>query len=300
MGTTGGLRLDRILVGKEEAGKRVDRVVADKLGVPRTKAQTLLARGQVRIAGQVPAPSYRLREGEWIEVTWNGPHPVPVDIPLPILWEDEQVVVVNKPRGLPVHPVGLQEGPSVVAALLARGPLAPAEPGRPGVVHRLDADTTGALVLAKTPDALRDLMDQFRQRRVRKEYLAVVEGEVEVDEGWIEGHVGRDEHRPWRMKIGGTKEAVTEFWVRERRQGRSLLLVRPHTGRTHQIRLHLKAIGHPVVGDPLYGRGEGPLMLHAWRLGFTHPVSRRWVEVEAPPPPEFAAWLGEQGNRPRP
>ncbi len=231
---------------------------------------------------------------------WRGPGIVPTPSSIPILYEDEDLVVVNKPRGLSVHPVGHRPEMTVVSILLSRGPLAAGAPGRPGVVHRLDAATTGAIVLAKTPRAFRELMDQFRSRTVNKEYLAVVNGDLEADEGRIEGRVGRDAGQPWRMRIGGTKDAQTDFSVLNRGKGSTLLLVRPRTGRTHQIRVHLAAIGHPIHGDPLYGEGNGPLLLHSWRLGFCHPATEVWVECEADPPPEFALWRGEQGSTPQP
>ncbi|MFH1609375.1 MAG: RluA family pseudouridine synthase [Candidatus Bipolaricaulota bacterium] len=300
MDTKSGVRVDRILVGEGEAGERLDRLLAHRLSIPRSQAQSLLAQGSVRVGGTTPSPGRRMKPGEAIEVTWSGPGIAPTPFPIVILYEDDALVVVDKPRGLPVHPVGHRPEMTVVSALLARGPLAPGAPGRPGVVHRLDAATTGALVLAKTPAALHGLMEQFHNRDVKKEYLAVVDGEVEVAEGTIEGRVGRDASRPWRMRVGGSKDAHTEFSVLERGRGQTLLVVRPHTGRTHQVRVHLAAIGHPVVGDPLYGRGQGPLLLHAWRLGFRHPTSGEWVECEAGPPPEFGPWLGERGStRPR-
>ncbi|MCX7750650.1 MAG: RluA family pseudouridine synthase [Candidatus Bipolaricaulota bacterium] len=294
--TTNGTRLERIAVGAEEAGERVDRLLARRLGIPRALAQRLLAEGAVRIGAEVPPRSRRVRAGEEIVVEWAGPGIVPTPLPIPILYEDEDLVVVNKPRGLKVHPVGSAPEATVVSALLARGPLAPGEPGRPGVVHRLDAATTGALVLAKTPRARDSLLGQFRRREVKKEYLALVQGDLDVAEGAIEGSLGRDRRHPWRVAVGGRKDAATEFTVLARGEGRSLLLVRPRTGRTHQIRVHLSAIGHPVVGDPLYGGGPGVLHLHAWRLGLRHPATGAWAEWEAEPPPEFAPWLGGQGS----
>ncbi len=284
------------MVEADEGGERVDRLLARRLGIPRSLAQALLAGGSVRVGEELPSRSRLVQPGEEIVVGWSGPGIVPTPVPIPILYEDEDLVVVNKPRGLKVHPVGARSEVTVVSALLARGPLAPGEPGRPGVVHRLDAATTGALVLAKTPRALESLLEQFRRREVKKEYLALVRGELDVAEGAVEGSLGRDRRHPWRIAVGGGKDAQTEFTVLARREGRSLLLVRPQTGRTHQIRVHLAAIGHPVVGDPLYGGGAGPLHLHAWRLGLRHPASGVWAEWEAGPPLEFAPWLGERGS----
>lgn len=283
----------------DEEGERVDRLLARRLAIPRSQAQSLLAWGAVQIDGVSPSRSRRVRGGETVEVRWSGAGIVPTPAPIPILHEDDHLVVVNKPRGIAVHPAGHAPAVTVVSILLSRGPLAPGAPGRPGVVHRLDAATTGALVLAKTGDALQGLSEQFRRREVEKAYLAGVRGEVGVAEGVVEGRVERDARRPWRMRTGGRKEASTEFVVLGRGEGVTLLLVRLRTGRTHQIRVHLSAIGHPVIGDPLYGGGEGPLLLHAWRLGFRHPATGEWVEYEAEPPPELAGWLGGRGSTPR-
>lgn len=298
MRTEKGSRLDRFFVAEEEAGERLDRIVARRLGIPRAQARELILSAQVRLSGKEARPDTRAAPGAEVEVRWDGPGLKPTPFPIPVIYEDAHIVVVNKPRGVPVHPAGRIRGPTVVTALLARGPLAGGEPQRPGVVHRLDAPVTGALVLARTEQAYESLVRQFKERRVKKEYLAVVEGEVEVDSGAIEGRIGRDPHEPWRMGIQAKgKEARTEFTVLARRGGRSLLLVRPITGRTHQIRLHLGAIGHPVVGDPFYGKGGGPLLLHAWRLGFFHPNDSVWREFEAPLPPEFSAWFEGQGSK---
>lgn len=298
MCTGNGSRLDLFFVDEGEAGDRFDRVLARRLGISRAQARALIRSGQAHLGGRPAEPDTRVAAGAAVEVRWEGPGLTPTPFPIPIIHEDQAVVVVNKPRGLPVHPVGRMSGPTVVTALLAHGPLAGGDPQRPGVVHRLDAPVTGALVLARTPEAYVSLVQQFKERRVKKEYLAVVEGEVEVDAGAIEGRVGRDPHEPWRMGLQTRgKEARTEFTVLARYPGRTLLLVRPITGRTHQIRLHLGAIGHPVVGDPFYGgKGTGPLFLHAWRLGFCHPSDGVWREFEAPPPPEFSGWLAGRGS----
>lgn len=281
----------QFLVEPSEGGERVDRLVARRLGLSRARARALTEAGAVRLGGKAVAPDRRAQTGEELEVWWDEGGIAPTPCPITILYEDAAVVVVDKPPGMPVHPSGGKGGVTVVSALLARGPLAGGEGTRPGVVHRLDAGTSGALVLARTEDAWRALVDQFRRREVRKEYLALVEGEA-TEEGEIEGRLRRDRRRPWRMAVDQAgREAVTEFSVLHRGEGHTLLSVRPRTGRTHQIRVHLAAIGHPVVGDPLYGRGGERLMLHAWKLGFRHPTSGAWLELEAPPPPEFVGWL---------
>ncbi|MEW6217816.1 MAG: pseudouridine synthase, partial [Candidatus Bipolaricaulota bacterium] len=155
------MRLDHVLVEEKEEGERLDRLLSCRLAIPRAQAQSLLACGAVRIGGMVPSRSRRVKGGETVEVRWVGPGIVPTPAPIPILHEDDALVVVNKPRGVPVHPVGHTPQVTVVSILLARGPLAPSTPGRPGVVHRLDAATTGALVLAKSSEALHGLMEQF-------------------------------------------------------------------------------------------------------------------------------------------
>ncbi|HAF70927.1 MAG: Pseudouridine synthase [Acetothermia bacterium 64_32] len=287
----------RFVVGEGEGGMRLDRVVAARLGLPRTVVKDLFREGAVRVDGSPGKAAGRARPGQTVEV--NLPAPEPADWPeIPVLYVDEAVLVIDKPAGLPVHGAGRgRVGPSVVAILQGRFSLAGGSPERPGVVHRLDAPTSGVMVLARTKGAWEDLVDQFRRREVKKEYLALVEGELEPEEGEIHGRLARDPARPWRMRVqAGGKGAQTEFSVLARGDGRSLLLVRPKTGRTHQIRVHLSAIGHPVVGDGVYGGGGGRLMLHAWRLGFRHPLLGRWMEHVAPPPPWFSDWLEGLGN----
>ncbi len=277
-----------------KAGERLDRWLTARLGMPRAKVQRLIHEGLVTVEGKVVQPSFRPREGTLVHVLIPS-QPAPQKGPrVPIIYEDEHIVVVEKPAGLAVHSGAGREGePTLVSSLLAQGvSLAGGGGDRVGVVHRLDADTSGVMVLAKTEEAYRSLVGQFQRRGVKKEYLALVEGEVEPEKGVIEGPIGRDPHRPrWMGIVEGGKEAITEFEVLRRGKGRTLLLVRPLTGRTHQIRVHLSSIGHPVVGDPLYGRGEGRLMLHAWRLSFRHPRSGEMLSFSASPPPELRRWL---------
>ncbi|MCD5408016.1 RluA family pseudouridine synthase [Candidatus Bipolaricaulota bacterium] len=287
-------------VEEAETDLRLDQVVARRLGLPRTVVRGLFEAGRVKVDGRPARPAARARPGQRVEVEPAPEAPPPPQVP--ILYEDEEVVVIDKPAGLPVHAPGIgRQVPTVVAALAQGRRLAGGEPVRPGVVHRLDAGTSGAMVLAKSQAAYQALVDQFRRRQVKKEYLALVEGEVEPDRGEIRGRLGRHPRAPWRMRVSREgKDARTEFTVLVRREGRSLLLVLPHTGRTHQIRVHLAAIGHPVVGDPIYGKPGERLLLHSFRLGFRHPGTGEWMEFKAPPPPELASWFAAAGNKGRP
>lgn len=291
------VRPRRFVVEEDEAGMRLDRVVAFRLGLPRTVVKELFRSENVQVDGSLVKGSTRARPGQVVEVSLptreEGVLPE-----IPVLYEDEAIIVIDKPPGIPVHAVGQgRDEPTVVTILKKHGPLVGGSPERPGVVHRLDALTSGVMVLARSEEAWGNLVDQFRRRKVKKEYLALVEGELEPEEGEIKGRLERDPACPWRMRVAREgKEAQTEFSVLARKAGRSLLLVRPRTGRTHQIRVHLSAIGHPVVGDLVYGKGGGRLMLHAWRLGFHHPGSGKWMELVAPPPAEFSDWFAGKGS----
>jgi 23S rRNA pseudouridine1911/1915/1917 synthase len=207
------------------------------------------------------------------------------------VYEDEDIVALDKPADLVVHPgAGTRGTTTLVEALLATRNLPPSDdPARPGIVHRIDKETTGILVVAKTPRALESLKRQFAERRVEKAYLAWVAGTLDETEGAIDAPVGRDPHAPRRMAVvADGRPSQTEFAVLAREPKRTLLLVRPRTGRTHQIRVHFRYIGHPVVGDGLYGgpRAAG-LMLHAWRLTVFHPATGERLTLEAQPPDAY-------------
>jgi len=282
------------VVGQAEKGMRLDRYVAAKAaGASRTAVQRAIRSGDVLVnAAPAARPSLELRGGE--KVTWvrtQAPLLSPQRIPLNILYEDESLLVVDKPAGQVVHPGAGRHGTTLVEGLLADRALpASDDPARPGIVHRLDKETSGVLVVAKTTQALRALQAAFAERRVQKAYLAVVEGLLDEDEGAIDAPIGRDPSRPRRMAIRPDGRAAdTEFRVLRRWAGKTLVLVSPRTGRTHQVRVHLRYIGHPVCGDSLYGRRgeETRLLLHAWRLELSHPVSGKRVRFEAPVPEAF-------------
>jgi len=279
-------------VRDEDVGLRLDRYLAGRMPErSRNEIQRAIRAGCVTIDGStICQPSRRLRQGEQIQQQIvSQPVLSPARMELAILYEDEQIVVVNKPVDLVVHPGAGRSGTTLVEGLLVdRNLPAGDDPARPGIVHRLDKATSGVIVVAKTQWALESLKSQFSERRVSKTYLAVVEGAIREEQGLIDAPIGRDPTRPTRMTIHSQgRAALSEFYVLARHDATTLLLVSLHTGRTHQIRVHLNYIGHPVAGDSLFGREGERLMLHAWRIGFIHPTQRKEIRFEAPVPPEF-------------
>ena len=279
-------------VTPEDAGTRLDRFLADRIaGTSRTAVQRAIRQGYVTVSGErCTQPSRPVRAGE--RVTWNAPSiPVlsPSPLPVSIIHEDADIVVVDKPAGVVVHPGAGTHGGTLVERLLATRNLPVSDdPARPGIVHRLDKETSGVLVVAKTVAALTALKRQFATRTVYKEYIAQVEGTIPEDEGVIDAPLGRDPIHPRRMTvIPRGRPAQTAFRVLDRRSSTTLLVVHPHTGRTHQVRVHLRYIGHPVCGDPVYGTAGPHLLLHAWRIAFIHPRTGMRVQFTAPVPPWF-------------
>jgi 23S rRNA pseudouridine1911/1915/1917 synthase len=281
-------------IDPEDEGQRLDLFLAAlDACVSRAEVQRQIRDGRVSVDGRVVLqPSHRLRPGA--TVGWLRrllPPLTPQPLALDVIYEDGDVIALNKPAGLIVHPgAGTRGTTTLVEGLLATRELPPSDdPARPGIVHRIDKETTGILVVAKTPQAMTALKRQFADRTVEKSYLAWVVGSFDETEGVIDAPVGRDPRAPRRMAVcPDGRVAETEFSVLARRPGHTLVLIRPRTGRTHQIRVHFKYIGHPVVGDDLYGgpHAEG-LELHAWRLSITHPITGARLTFEAPPPPVF-------------
>jgi 23S rRNA pseudouridine1911/1915/1917 synthase len=290
----------RLRVADEAAGSRLDRYLA---GLPevgsRAIAERLLADGAVLVDGRQRAKSHRLAGGEDLEVNLPAPAPtllVPEQIDLSVAYEDQHLLVVDKPAGVVVHPAAGHRTGTLVHGLLAAG----AEGGdeeRPGVVHRLDRDTSGLLVVARSEEAHRRLQRLVRVRAVEREYLALVVGRPLSRRGTIDAPIGRDRHDRLRQSLDTNtpRGAVTHFEVEELLPRHALLRVRLETGRTHQIRVHLAAIDLPVAGDPMYGRpGELGLerqFLHAARLAFAHPFTGERVEVSSQLPADLAAAL---------
>jgi 23S rRNA pseudouridine1911/1915/1917 synthase len=281
-------------IDPENEGHRLDQfLVSLDSHVSRAEIQRQIRDGRVWVGGRpILQPSHRLRLGA--QVAWERRTPQilsPAPLPLDIVYEDNEVLAVNKPAGLVVHPgAGTAGKTTLVEGLLATRTLPPSDDlARPGIVHRIDKETTGILVVAKTPLALVSLKRQFADRVVEKLYVALVVGSFRESEGCIDAPVGRDPRAPRRMAVRlDGRASETEFRVLQRRLDRSLVLVRPRTGRTHQIRVHFTYIGHPVVGDTLYG---GPpnanLLLHAWKLTILHPATGAPLTFEAPAPATF-------------
>jgi 23S rRNA pseudouridine1911/1915/1917 synthase len=289
----------RLPVPPEDEGARLDAFLAGHAG-SRTRAQRLIEAGHVRVDG-APAPKrHRVRAGEVVEVD-EADLREPVDpgecepAPHEVVWEDEHLLVVDKPAGVVVHPAAGHRGGTLVQALAGRA--AGGDPERPGIVHRLDRDTSGLLVVAKGDAVLRALQAQLGAREIEREYLALVEGRPPALSGTIDAPLGRDRRVRTRRSsdTDDPRPAVTHFELAEALPSTTLLRVRLETGRTHQIRAHLLAIGHPVAGDPEYGTagllGLERQFLHAARLAFTHPVTGAHVEVSSPLPEDLQAAL---------
>jgi len=276
---------------------RLDAVVAERLGLARVEVQRAIGEGRVRVDDRVRPKSFRLSGGERVDVELRDAGDLaPEPGPLPVLYEDAHLMVVSKPPGLVTHGTASRRTGTLANRLLALGvPLSSAGGAdRPGIVHRLDAGTSGAMVVAKDDAAHAALGDLFRRHAVDRRYLALVRGRVEHDRFLVEAPLGRGRARI-RVRAVTGKEAATEFEVRERLPGATLVEARPRTGRTHQIRVHLAAVGHPVLGDRRYGgAGEDATrlglrrpFLHSWRIAFDHPVTGERIEVEDPLPPDL-------------
>jgi 23S rRNA pseudouridine1911/1915/1917 synthase len=276
-------------VGPGEAGERLDRLAARRLDLSRSAVRRLLDGGGLLVAGRRESASYKVREGEVVEADVPDEGLAPEEIPVPVVFEDEHLVVVDKPAGLVVHPGAGNPSGTLVNALLERGIAGGEDPSRPGVVHRLDRDTSGLMVLAKGEPAFSRLVGMMSRREVGRVYRAVVVGTGLPETGTVDSPVGRDPENPTLMAAGVGKEAVTHFEKLAEAAGYTMLRVRLETGRTHQIRVHLSAIGHPVYADPLYGTPvpEQRLWLHAERLSFRHPITDEQQEFEAPIPEDL-------------
>ncbi|UQS85708.1 RluA family pseudouridine synthase [Apilactobacillus apisilvae] len=288
---------ETIQFSAKETDKRLDKSIANHFqDISRSRAKTLIEDKLVTVDGEIKKPKYDLKCGD--EVVVNIPEPKklnldPENIPLDIVYEDEDVLVVNKPQGMVVHPSPGHPYHTLVNALLFHTPLSNINGTfRPGIVHRIDKDTSGLLMIAKNNDAHKSLSKQLKDKSNIREYVALVHGNINEDSGKIDAPIGRSKKdRKKQAIVDDGRNAVTHFKVLERFGEYTLVSCVLETGRTHQIRVHMKYIGHPLVGDPLYGprktiKGNGQF-LHAKKLGFIHPKTKKLMVFEAPLPNIF-------------
>ncbi len=284
------------VVTPEEAGTRTDVIVARLTGASRSLVSAAVKRGDVRVNGNIVKASHPLEADDVLHYDVADREPLvatPEAIELPILYEDDDLIVLDKPAGMVTHPAHGATSGTLVNALLAHIGTLPGEPLRPGLVHRLDRDTSGLLVVAKTGDALSALGIAMKARQIQREYLGLVQGVPQYAQGRIDGPIGRDPHNRLKYAIvADGKAAVTHYTIREAFKKHAELSFRLETGRTHQIRVHMSGMGHPIVNDPVYGREEARFglpgqALHAWKLSFEHPRTQEQMLFEAPPPAEY-------------
>lgn len=287
-------------VSAEYAGERIDKFITESLEeeVSRTQVQQWLKDGHAAVNGRPVKPNYKLAENDHIVLTIPEPTDAELTgepIPLEVVYEDSDVIVINKPRGLVVHPAPGHYSGTLVNALLyhckdlsgINGEL------RPGIVHRIDKDTSGLIMAAKNDKAHAGLAEQLKAHTVNRKYIALVHGTIQHEHGTIDAPIGRDSHdrKMYTVTDKNSKHAVTHFLVLERFGDFTLVELKLETGRTHQIRVHMKFIGHPLVGDPMYGKSKGMLMegqaLHAAVLGFVHPRTGVTMQFEAPLPADM-------------
>lgn len=289
---------------EEESGERLDVYIADQIeDLSRSFISKLIKKGLILVNGEVKKPKYIVKKGDLIQVDIperKDLEPYPEDIPLDIIYEDDDIIVVNKPKGMVVHPAPGSPNKTLVNALLnytndlsdINGKI------RPGIVHRLDKDTSGVLVVAKNNKAHMDIAKQLKERSIKRIYIALVHGVVNKDDGVIDAPIGRNPRNRLKMAVThiNSKEAITRFKVLERFSKYTLVELSLYTGRTHQIRVHLSYINHPVVGDSLYTNRKNEFgiktqMLHALKLGLKSPSTGEYMEFEAKPLDEFTKVL---------
>ncbi|OPY63829.1 MAG: Ribosomal large subunit pseudouridine synthase D [Syntrophorhabdaceae bacterium PtaU1.Bin034] len=287
---------------------RIDVYLSERLSLPRSRVKNLIEGGHVRVQDRIPKPSFKVKRNIEIEGEITSEEPVLLvaeDIPVKILYEDDYLLVIDKPKDMVVHPsLGHRQGTLVNAILNYVRETDRDRNDRPGIVHRLDKGTTGVIIVAKDRKTQETLSSQFHERSVEKVYRAVVEGETKVEEGVVEGEIGRHPRDRKRMAMvakggKGGRSSFSRFKVIRRLKGFTYVEVYPKTGRTHQIRVHMSHIGHPVVGDELYGKRARRLtdrpLLHAYRITFDHPEKGDKVFVEAPVPADMQEFVDTHG-----
>ena len=299
--------MDKIIfqVEKENTGIRIDKYLSDNMeNISRSYLQKLLKDKSITVNNKAIKANYKVQEGDMVSVSVPEPEEpdiLPEEIPLDILYEDDSLMVVNKPKDMVVHPSAGHTSGTLVNAVLfhCKGNLSGINGiMRPGIVHRIDKDTTGALLICKTDTCHRILAEQLKVHSITRKYRAVVQGNLKDDEGTVEGPIGRHTTDRKKMAINykNGKEAITHYRVLERFGNATYIECRLETGRTHQIRVHMASIGHPLLGDTTYGSSKNPYhlqgqALHAMVLGFLHPVTNEYMEFTAPLPEYFLKLL---------
>lgn len=295
----------KILVSNEYDNERIDKVIANEADtLSRSFVQKIIKNNEVFVDGKVVKANYKVKEGE--EIAFAIPESIEPeieaqDIPLDILYEDADVLIVNKPKGMVVHPAAGHYRDTLVNAIMyhCKGNLSGINGIlRPGIVHRIDMDTTGALVVCKNDMAHQSLSEQLKEHSITRKYRAIVHGVLKADEGIIEGAIGRDpkDRKKMSINVKNGKPAITHYKVLERFKEHTYVECVLETGRTHQIRVHMTSIGHPLLGDEVYGTRKSKFhlqgqTLHAMILGFIHPTTNKYVEFSAPLPEYFAHLL---------
>ena len=288
----------------ETDNKRLDQYLAEKLDISRSKAQKLIKDDQVTVNGKTVNASYQVKENDEIEVEEELDFEMnvePENIPIDIIYEDDDLLIINKASGMVVHPAPGHYTGTLVNALLYKFDLKSGEHNRPGIVHRLDKDTSGLMLVAKNDFTHEQLSEMISKKEVERKYLAIVDGLIKHETGTIDAPIGRDLNNRQKMAVTevNSKESITHFKVLERFNNNTLIECLLETGRTHQIRVHMSYIGYPVNNDPLYGRGkttEFGQMLHSYSIKLNHPRTGKELSYTVEPPKEFQNKLEELRN----